>query len=62
MIKNSVSDGLNVNLFDESSRNDIVSVATICTTAQLIFPFSSYPTCCVASLLAGLVGCILYNM
>ena len=26
------------------------------------FPFWSYPTCCVASLRAGPVGCISYNM
>ena len=43
-------------------RYDIVSVTAICTAAQLIFPFCSYPTCCVASLRAGPVGCILYNM
>ena len=40
--------------------SDIESVAAICV-ATADFPFWSYPTCCVASLHAGPVGCISYN-
>ena len=45
-----------------------MSVAAICVAAidcarcTADFPFWSYPTCCVASLRAGPVGCISYNM
>ena len=39
---------------------NIVSVAAIRATAQLIYLFGR--TCCVASLRAGSVGCNSYNM
>ena len=38
----------------------MVSDAAICAAAD--FSFWAYPTCCVASLRAGPVGCISYNM
>ena len=41
--------------------NDIVSVAAICAAAQLIFLFGR-TRLAVASLRAGPVGCILYNL
>ena len=44
--------------FPENSRFSRF-VATLCTVD---FPFWSYPTCCVANLRAGPVGCISYNM
>ena len=45
-----------------NGRNDIVSVAAIGGRCTADFPCWSYPTCCVASLRAGPVGCILYYM
>ena len=41
-------------------RNDIVNLAAICATMVDFLRF--HTTCCLASLHAGPVGCISYNM
>ena len=50
-----------VKFFGCQQRNDIVSLAAISAIME-IFLVWSYPTCWVASLRAGPVGCISYNM
>ena len=50
-----------VKLIWHQQGKDIVRVAAICVSA-VNFLLQLYPTCCVASLRAGPVGCILFNL